>query len=268
MADKFDKNNNVNLLEQTELPDDTTNAIEEDDPRLYDNVPHSHRHLKFWPFLILVILILGISTYRFYGNFFNPLKYDVPEELQQLLNQEEQTQRTIAELKENDTDQDGLTDYQEIYQYYTSIFLPDTDSDGLTDAEEVNMGEDPVCPINQSCNLLRLITPNTKLSSIVQDINIDGSLTIQQAAVQEFRKFLLDNGMSQEELDLLTDEDLLAILQIVDESEILDSDQLNASTTPQEIRAFLLTLPGADADEINALNDEELIKIAEELMNI
>lgn len=270
MAEKFEKNNNVNLSQSESVePNDNgfIDNIDNGNQRLYDD-RNSHRHLKFWAFLILFFLIIVISGYRFYANFVDPLKYKVPEELQKLLSTEEQTKRTIAELKDSDTDQDGLNDYQEIYQYYSSIFLPDTDSDGLTDAEEVNIGEDPICPINQSCNLLRLITPTTKLSSIVQNISLDGALTLQQAAVEEFRKFLLDNGMSQEELDILTDEDLLAIFRIVEESGILDSDQLTASTTPSEVRNFLLSLPGADAQEINSLSEEELMSIAQRLMDL
>ncbi|MFA6466728.1 MAG: thrombospondin type 3 repeat-containing protein [Patescibacteria group bacterium] len=266
MTEKFDKNNNLQSLDQEALVGDNYTAnLDKDNQALYPT-QKSHKHLKFWSFLILVIFIIFLSGYRFYSNIFDPLKYDVPDWLANQISSEEQAAKTIAELKESDTDQDGLTDYQEIYQYYTSMFLPDTDSDGFTDAEEVNLGQDPVCPIGESCNLLRLITPNTKLSSIIQDINLDADLTVQTAAVAEFRKFLEANGMDKAELDALTDEDLLAIFRIVDESNILDGDQLSASTTPGQIREFLLLLPGVDPVEINAMTDEELIIIAEDLI--
>ncbi|MFA6307238.1 MAG: thrombospondin type 3 repeat-containing protein [Patescibacteria group bacterium] len=259
MIEKFDKNNDLETLEQDALV--SHNYIANDD---YKN-SQSHRYIKFWSFLILGMFILVLAGFRFYSNIFDPLKYEVPEFLQNQLDTEEQVARTIAQLKESDTDQDGLTDYQEIYQYYTSIFLPDTDSDGFTDAEEVGLGEDPICPIGESCNLLRLITPNTKLSSIIEDITLDPNLTIQQAAVVEFRKFLEANGMAKEDLDALSDQDLLTIFRIVDESAILDNTQLNASTTPDQIREFLLLLPGIDTAEINAMSDEELMMVAEDL---
>lgn len=43
-----------------------------------------------------------------------------------------------------DTDGDGLTDYQEIYEYGCDPFVVDTDNDGLTDYEEVIMGFSPL----------------------------------------------------------------------------------------------------------------------------
>ena len=267
MTENFDKNNDLKTPDQGGVISDNYAAnLDRDDSELYIP-PRSHRHIKFWSFLILVVFLLVISGFRFYSNIFEHFEYDVPDWVKSQINSEEEAARTIAELKESDTDQDGLTDYQEIYQYYTSIFLPDTDSDGFTDAEEVNMGEDPICPIGESCNLLRLITPNTKLSSIVQDVTLDDDLTIQQAAVVEFRKFLIENGMEQEEVDALSDEDLLAIFRIVEESNIFDENDLNASTTPDQIREFLLLLPGVDAEEIKAMSDEELISVAEDLLS-
>lgn len=264
MNEKFNKSNDLN---QGDLDNENYSVnFDEGGQKLY--VPEGgSRHVRLWFFIFLALFIVMMIGYRFYTNLYDPLKYDVPDFIEEQINAEEQAARTIAELRESDTDQDGLTDYQEIYQYYTSIFLPDTDSDGFTDSEEVNLGEDPTCPRGESCNLLRLITPNTKLASIVEDISLDPSLTVQEAAVKEFRKFLLDNGMDQADLDTLTDEDLLAIFRIVDESDILDQGQLNASTTPDEIRNFLLLLPGVDQNEINAMSDEELQQIADDLIN-
>ena len=86
------------------------------------------------------------------------------------------------------------------------------------------------------------------------------------AAQKISRKFLLDNGFEQKDLDALSDEDLLAIFRITDESNILDGDKLNASSTPEQIRNFLLLLPGVDTAEINAMSEEELITVAEELI--
>jgi len=264
MQENFDKNNK---LDQDDLVNDNYAVnFDEDHQKLY--VPdRGRRQLKFWFVLFLSLFIVILIGYRFYNNIYDPFRYDVPDFIKEQLNQEEQAAKTIAQLRNSDTDQDGLTDYQEIYQYYTSIFLPDTDSDGLTDAEEANLGEDPTCPKGESCNLLRLITPNTKLASVIEDISLDPDLTVQEAAVKEFRKFLLDNGMEQADLDALTDEDLLAIFRIVDESEILDEGQLNASTTPEEIRNFLLLLPGVDEDEINGMTDEQLRQVVEDLIN-
>lgn len=50
-----------------------------------------------------------------------------------------------------DTDKDGLTDYDEIMKYKSSPYLADSDSDGLSDAQEVAAGENPNCPKDQVC---------------------------------------------------------------------------------------------------------------------
>jgi len=266
MTEKFDKNIDPEPLDgETPLSANYAanfNKNSQESPSVFS----ASNRTKFWFFLILVVFIVIISGSKFYYNIFEPLKYEVPESFQAQLDAEQNAAKTIAELKESDTDQDGLTDYQELYQYYTSIFLPDTDSDGFTDAEEVSLGEDPLCPTGESCNLLRLITPTTKLSSIVEDITLDSNLTVQQAAVIEFRKFLESEGMEKEDLDALSDEDLLAIFRIVDDSNILNSDELTATTTPDQIRKFLLLLPGVNTDEINAMSDDELMAISENLI--
>jgi hypothetical protein len=43
----------------------------------------------------------------------------------------------------NDTDHDGLTNYQEIVDYHTNPEIADTDGDGFADGYEVSSGFDP-----------------------------------------------------------------------------------------------------------------------------
>jgi parallel beta-helix repeat protein len=45
-------------------------------------------------------------------------------------------------LKANDKDEDGLSDYDELFSYFTNPEDPDTDEDGLEDFEEVVLGKD------------------------------------------------------------------------------------------------------------------------------
>src|SRR3989344_2262751 len=46
-------------------------------------------------------------------------------------------------LSKKDSDQDGLSDYDELYLYGTSPYLPDSDSDGVSDKREIATGADP-----------------------------------------------------------------------------------------------------------------------------
>jgi len=147
------------------------------------------------------------------------------------------------------------------------MFLADTDSDGISDFEEVNSGQDPLCPVGQSCSLLQLITPKTKLSEIIQNVSVDNDLTLEQAVAAEFRTFLSENGVADEELAKLSDQDLLLLFEAVQRSQIIPADQWEADTTPAQVREFLLSQPNADTAEINALTDQELLDIRDSILN-
>ncbi len=221
----------------------------------------------FWLFLFLSLAILFLIFWYYKKQVLeNPLALNLSEEFKAkiLIDSETGKEKTMEELRDSDTDQDGLNDYQELYQFGTSIFLADTDSDTYSDSEEVASGNDPVCPSGQDCNLLRLITPSTKLADVVEAVNFSEDLTLEEAALAEFRKFLLENGFTQAEVDSLTDDDLLYIFSILQESE-LAQDNLEANPGPAEVRNFLLSQPEADEEIINALSDEELLKIRDQL---
>ncbi len=225
------------------------------------------QHRVFWPFLILsLVLIVFVGTY-WYGNIEQSVRYTLPDFIKDQLKSDQSEEQQIADLKTKDTDHDGLTDYAELYQYNTSMFLEDTDSDGVSDYDEATKGTDPLCPEGQNCSLLKLITPESYLADVLHDVSVDQNLTIQKAALNEFRKFLVDNGMSQEEVDSLSDDDLMAIIQLVDEENIVPEESLNASTTPEQVRNFLLSQPDADETKIKSLSAEELTAIRDQLLN-
>lgn len=103
------------------------------------------------------ILVLGI--WQFQKNlevpFFIPedkenktASIDNLEDLNDLYNE---NSVNVAELKNKDTDEDGLSDYEELYIYNTSPYIEDTDSDGYLDKEEIENGYDPNCPKGKNC---------------------------------------------------------------------------------------------------------------------
>lgn len=75
----------------------------------------------------------------------------------------------LAELKLQDSDQDGLNDFDETYTYDTSTYLVDTDSDGITDPIELQQGTDPTCPTGQECVTRTVV--DTAASSTATDQN-------------------------------------------------------------------------------------------------
>ncbi len=125
-----------------------------------------------------------------------------------------------AQLRNQDTDGDGLSDYDEMYIYGTSMYLADTDSDGYNDRQEIEDGFDPNCPKGMDCRG----TGNTQSfnsSSDSQQQTSGGELdfnslpteTQQQfenLSATELRQLLLSSGrVSQEELDKIDDETLM-----------------------------------------------------------
>lgn len=244
------------------------------DPRLTNNIDFSalgdrprpkYRAKALWFFGLLAVVIAVFGLRYIYLNIRGSVDYKVPGFIAEQVN-DQTTEQNIAALKQTDTDQDGLTDYQELYQYQTSIFLPDTDSDNYSDFEEVTKGDDPLCPQGQNCNLLALITPKTKLAEVVQGISLDPNITFKDAIAAEFRKFLIDSGIPKEQVDQLTNDDLVAMMDALESSGILNQDALSATTTPQEIRQFLLSQPNASAAEINKLSDADLLKIRDKIL--
>lgn len=66
-------------------------------------------------------------------------------------------QKEMVSLKMKDSDGDGLSDHDEIYEHGTDPFEADSDGDGITDGVEVDSGSDP-------------LTGNSKKKSIVGNI--------------------------------------------------------------------------------------------------
>ncbi|MDD5750001.1 MAG: hypothetical protein PHO91_04505 [Patescibacteria group bacterium] len=255
---------------QRENPLLDTDAMEEENQltaeALNFSLHRKNRPKKVWVFALLAGLVLFFAIFQVYKNLNDPFKIELPDFLLAQLDGSGKSEwELIEDLKNKDTDGDGLTDYEEIYIYGTSIFLEDTSGDGISDYDAVRMGIDPLCPQGQNCSLLRLITPQTRLAEIVQTIRLNPNLTLAQASATEFRKFLIENGMEAEELADLTDEDLLDIFYIWQESGILSEEEWLTEVGPEEVREFLLLQPGVDHREIESLTDEELLKIRDQL---
>jgi len=118
----------------------------------------------------------------------------------------------LALLKNKDTDQDGLSDYDELYQYKTSPYLEDSDSDGITDKAEITASTDPNCPTGQNCG-------TANFSGVYSQASGEADALTQVTANNQFdliktiRQSLLDQGVAQEQVDAITDEELLALYE-------------------------------------------------------
>lgn len=174
----------------------------------------------------------------------------------------------LLALKEKDTDQDGLTDYDELYLYKTSPYIPDSDSDGYADGEEVKSNQDPNCPAGVSCASLTL--PGDAQAAPNLPDNLD-ALTPDQ-----IRSLLLQNGASAEELNSLSDEELINLYQQVkQESQSTNGGDTGLSDlkpadyeaiTPEQIRSMLKD-QGVSEEDLNNLTDADLRELLNQVIS-
>lgn len=191
----------------------------------------------------------------------------------------------ILALKAKDTDADGLSDYEEINTYNTSPYLADTDSDGYNDKEEIAAGYDPNCPGKKSCaNETQAETAAVGQNQTTNNQAALAQLEIPESQYQVIRDFLLSSGVSQTEVNQLSNDDLLTIYYyLMQQSETAGAGGASDESTVQtaaapssltdlqnlsgaQIRTLLLN-EGAPSDMLSQLSDEELRQVFLQKLN-
>lgn len=157
-------------------------------------------------------------------------------------------------LQSIDTDKDGLNDYNELYDFNTSPYLPDTDSDKRTDAIEIKEGTDPLCPEGTVCTDEEfgsgVVASSTAASPLLEDAGTPdeillksqlggtGSSNIDPEAMAailkdtaQLRELILNTGkISKEDLDRIDD---VTLKQMAEEM-IKNYQATNSTTTTSE----------------------------------
>ena len=141
-------------------------------------------------------------------------------------------------LQQLDTDNDGISDYDEIEFYKTSTYLPDTDSDGLTDKFEIDNGKDPLCPEGNVCEVQLAPEEETKIESPVLEaaspmdiFNKAGQLTAGGTANADLnnivndpvllRQLLLSSGkITEEQLSKIDDATLMDLVKNINNEQL------------------------------------------------
>lgn len=127
------------------------------------------------------------------------------------------TNQSVGISKITDTDQDGLTDYEELYVYHTSPYVADSDSDGISDGQEVKNGTDPNCPKGTDCSLIKQSSVNAAAISTTtptssNPVSVPAG-TNSNLTPQQLRDLLISNGFSADQVNALTDVQLQAAWQ-------------------------------------------------------
>ncbi|MFH1315568.1 MAG: hypothetical protein ABIH67_04185 [Candidatus Uhrbacteria bacterium] len=180
---------------------------------------------------ILLVLLLGVGGVvlgvRFMGTHLEQPLYDIlyySGPLGDYSSLEEQERRLHEEQKVSDTDEDGLTDYDELYVYKTSPYLADSDSDGINDKTEVITGDDPSCPSGRDCgyyfasdddvldesDTIPVVTSPIGASVGVDSIE-DVAGILEGMSAEEIRQILIESGMDEAMIGAVDDETLVQL---------------------------------------------------------
>ncbi len=189
-----------------------------------------------------VVIVIGITTLVF-GLFqiqraiFEPLEikkrveFKTPKELEE---------ERLEQLKVQDSDIDGLSDYDELYLFRTSPFIADSDSDGINDGDEVSSSTNPNCPEGSNCLMAR--------SEDGSNSEGDGSVPPGLSPDEESVARAMDRVFG--DLTELTPETMM--------------ERLN-SLGPDELRQFMIDI-GAPRELIEQADDDMLRQIFQETM--
>ncbi len=173
------------------------------------------------------IAACGIGAVIFGGlSFFSNVKkpflisYTGPRYVTSAEKESEQT----ALQRITDTDEDGVSDYDELNIFSTSPYIADSDSDGKLDGSEILEGGDPNCATGKTCASTELIqsgantaflnaqAPEAPDPAAVPTLD-DAVSVLQGLSISEVRQLLESSGVEADQLAQLSDEQVMALYQ-------------------------------------------------------
>jgi len=150
----------------------------------------------------------------------------------------------LENLRELDTDEDGLNDYDELYRYKTSPYIQDSDSDGRADNIEVEEDTDPNCPEGVVCDRTAFAT-NTETETESNESTGSDEIDVTNLSVEELRRIMIDAGAPEDQVYQIPEEDLRATYE-----EILAQEGVDVDTDSGQI-------PSEDSTGLSDLIEEE-----------
>lgn len=250
------QNNNIDRAEYD---------IEEiEDEKMGENNQHSQKVL-FGGLIFFGIMALILAFFQLKYSLKKPFIKGTEQKIPNLVKKDGDTFNfTEADSRDKDTDNDGLSDYDEIYVYGTSPYLEDSDSDDYSDKMELDTNNDPNCPKDKDCLYFDGSSTNESGDDFLPDISGKESINSDMSA-NDLRQMLISAEMPKSVLDQISDEILMnEFAQIAEEQdaqeneEEIDKKEL-INMTPDQIREFL-RLKGFDDNLLSSIDDETLKK--------
>ncbi len=210
--------------------------------------------------IFLCFVALFFSFLKIKGEIRKPFFQFLPRK------KEKSSLEQILTLKNKDTDQDGLSDFEEIHIYKTSSYLEDSDGDSYSDKTEIENKTDPLCPMGQSCGK-RVESFETEAKNPEPEIE-NPEIFQEEVSLEEIHQMLGKAGIDKETLDKIDDQVLKDLYQEtiketgINPKEIMDlgmkAKDLKMSTS--EIRKLLID-SGIEEDLLNQIDDKTLEKM-------
>lgn len=237
---------------------------------------------KFFVFFLILITIsaVGLGYLQFIKNIQGPLypsllehkRGQMIDDYNKILQTSEE--EVIAELKNQDSDLDGLDDWSELNIYGTSPYVSDTDNDKISDKDELLKGEDPNCPEGQVCGAVTDTTvpesmyTSSEVLNMLEEGDMEKLMEFQEELVAG-TKTLKDIGIDNPELQKMFDE-LKGVGETSQEGAVTAEEKTQAleqlkNMTPAQLREELVKR-GMDQAAVDQIDDETLQQIFNQIV--
>ena len=247
----MDQNNSNKIPEEKDL----SNSF----PRGLKNILTTKGGHEKWVLIFLIVIVVAVIPFSIWQinkqleSPFNVKKVSSSSENNNTTTSTDGQLPVIENLRELDTDADGLSDYDELYLYKTSPYIPDSDSDKISDKLEVDQGTNPNCPEGKTCSredVTTLVEINEELADL------------EDMSVEQLRQIMIDAGAPAEEVNKISDDELLntyiEILTEEQDSSGSSGNTLNLNLEEENSNQGYSSLETINYETLFNLNSEEI----------
>jgi len=204
--------------------------------------------------IIITILAIFLAYWQMKGAIYSPFWGQIANSQES----EQEIQIQVFELlSKQDTDKDGLSDFDERFVYNTSVYVPDSDSDAFTDKEEIDAQSNPLDPHSTPYRKPKQ-EEQTELDvgELTKDIILEDLENFSDVSVEEIKNFLINQaGLSEEIVEKLDDKTIIKLYNETKQETGIDPQMLEQSSNDltSQFSNFILKANQSQAEDIDIL---------------